>query len=342
MTRCSALVAIALVAGAFGTAGAGEPTPLAAAQRAVRELRYEDAGAEIEGALRRGHFTRKELLAAYALRAEVASVVGGPVAGENAFRRLLLLEPEHPPPPRNTPIFTLPFARAQRWVAAHGSLAAEHTIAIAPRVGAPTPLTLAVSNDAFELVAGARLWVRAADETTFTAQPGGSLRPSLPPIRPGSAVDYYLELVDAGESVLVQIGSADDPFTLVGPAGRPPAPPAPVPTVSAPPPPRPAATPTLVSTAPPRATRHHPYRVAGGVLAALGVGALGAALGVDIDGRQQLDTLLSSCAPSCMQSDVDALHDREHTAIALYAVGGAVAVTSVVLFTIDLAKSHRR
>jgi hypothetical protein len=95
-----------------------------------------------------------------------------------------------------------------------------------------------------------------------------------------------------------------------------------------------------VSSAAPRA--RHPYRIAGGVLTALGLGVLGAGLGVDVDGRQQLDTLLSSCAPSCMQADVDALHDSERTAIALYAAGGAIVATGVVLFAVDLAKSHRR
>jgi hypothetical protein len=332
--RYVAALGVLAIACAVRAAPATDCPRLATAQRAVRELRYEDAGAEIETLLKRGHLSRRELLAVYALRAEVAAVVGGPVAGQNGFRRLLLLEPEHPPPPRDTPIFQEPFAQAQRWIAQHGPLEAEHRILSAPRVGMATPLQITVAKDAFAMVAGARLWLRAAGETAFTALPTGTLRASVPPIRAGTAVAYYIELVDDADSVLLQIGTSDDPLLLDGP--RPP------PSVAGPRP-SPAPAPIVVAAAAAPPPRHrHPYRIGGGVLAALGLGALGAAVGVDVAGGARLDTLLGSCAPTCAQSDVDALRVSENAAIALYATGGVALASAVVLISVDLAHSRRR
>ncbi|MDB4969800.1 MAG: hypothetical protein JWN44_5489 [Myxococcales bacterium] len=330
------------VTSAGGRAWAAEASPLAAAQRAVRELRYEDARGEVDAALRRGHHPRKELIALYALRAEVTSIVDGASAGEGEFRRLLVLAPDHTLP-RDTPIFSVPFTRAQRWVASHGHLEVEHKIGAAPRLGVATPLAVAVTSDPLAAVAGARLWVRMPDEHAFVALPGTSLRPSLPPIPAGGGADYYIEAVDAGDNVVAELGTADEPFTLVGPAARPSAAP-----LSARVPERVAAeanaqagvaSPALVAAAPARA--RHGYRIAGGVLAGLGLGALGAGIAIDVDGRHQLDALQTSCAPACSQSQVDSLKLSEGVAIGLYAAAGAVLTTSVILFTVDLARSRR-
>src|SRR5262249_15452936 len=76
-----------LLAAPLAPARSGEP--LASAQRHMRELRYESARTEVERSIRRGHHTRKELVALYALRAELASIMDGPSVGESAFRRLL-------------------------------------------------------------------------------------------------------------------------------------------------------------------------------------------------------------------------------------------------------------
>lgn len=337
------LIALALaIACTGGLARAADPaSPLASAQQAMRELRYEDARADVEAAIRRGHHTRKELILLYTLRAEVASIVDGASVGEAEFRRLLVLAPDQPLP-RNTPVFAVPFGRAQRWVASHGHLEITHKIAAAPRPGAPTPLAVAVTIDPVAIVAGARLFVRLPEDREFVAQAGTSLRPSLPVISPGAEALYYIEAVDADDNVVAQLGTADEPFVLVGAAAR--AAPAPQPdrlperaVVEAPAQAEIAAS-SLVASAPRR--DRHPLRIGGGVLVALGLGALGAGIGIDVDGRHQLDQLQASCAPSCSASQVDGLKATEHTVIGLYAGAGAALATSFILFTVDLARSR--
>ena len=330
-----ALTLALAVAGVGGTAWAADASPLASAQRATRELRYEDAGREVAEALRHGHHARKELVALYALRAEVASIVDGGSAGESEFRRLLVLAPDHAPP-RNTPIFSAPFARAQRWVAAHGHLEVEHKLGAAPRLGAPTPLVVVVTNDPLAMVADARLWVRMPGETDFVAQPAASLRPSVPAIPPGGAADYYLEMLDADDSVVAELGTAAEPFTLEAPTARPA------------PPPRVVARPALEPTAPaivaarPLPARHR-ARTGGGVLAAFGLGALGAAIGVDVAGRaaarhaaSELRALVQPARKSTLSSAARAPPSGSTPPPA------SCSTTSVILFTVDLTRSRRR
>jgi hypothetical protein len=106
-------------------------------------------------------------------------------------------------------------------------------------------------------------------------------------------------------------------------------------------PPAPAAA-SLVATRPPRPVPRG-YLISGGVLTAIGLGALAAAIGVDVSGRQTYDELSMTCAPLCSQSAVDSLRVSEAAAIGLYATAGATLTTSLILFSIDLARSrHRR
>jgi hypothetical protein len=84
-------------------------------------------------------------------------------------------------------------------------------------------------------------------------------------------------------------------------------------------------------------------RIGAGVLTAIGLGALGAAIGVDVAGRQSYDALAGSCAPSCSDASIERLRLSEAAAIGLYAAAGATLSTSLVLFSIELARSrHRR
>jgi hypothetical protein len=241
-------------------------------------------------------------------------------------------------PPRDTPIFSVPYSHAQRWVSAHGHLDVEHKIGAAPKLSVPTPIAVAVASDPFAQVAGARVSVRMPGDDAFAALPGTALRPSLPPIPAGASADYYIEVLDAADNVVAQLGSAEEPFTLDGAPAR--SSPPPVPLRVAERAPAADAAPAFVATAPPARPRHG-YRVGGGVLLAFGLGALGAAIGVDVAGRGQLDALQTSCAPSCSQGQVESLHLSEHAAIGLYAAAGATLTTSLILFSVDLARSRR-
>jgi hypothetical protein len=326
------------------------PSPLTAAQRAIRELRYEDARAQLDRAIKRGHHSRRELIALYALRGEAAAIVDGPSVGESEFRRLLVLAPDHAPP-RNTPVFSVPFAQAQRWVAAHGRLQVEHQPPDAARPNAPTPIAVAVVSDPFAMVAGARLLYRLGADEPWAQVAGLSLQTWLPPVAAGGTIAYYIEVVDAADDVLAQLGSADEPLSLEASSESPPPPaalPSPKARLAAVAPPasvaRAALGPQSIVASDTPAPRGHarPQQVAGGVIAGLGLGALAAAIGVDVTGRQQYDALASSCAPSCSQSAVDGLRLRENAAIGLYASAGAAITTSVILLCVDHFRSRAK
>lgn len=326
---CLPLFAAALLAG-HGAAWArsDRAVTIDSADRAVRELRYEDAQQLLDGALQRGHLSREELIAVYALRGQVAAVADDASAGESEFRRLLVLDPEHAAP-RATPVISGPFAQARRWVALHGRLRVDLKPPSDPRPGVAARLALAIMSDPFAMVEGARVFYRTGDEASFTAGASTALRPTLPPLAAGEAVDYYVEVLDGAENVLMRIGTPDEPLHLE--LAAPPAPRRPTvakvaAVVSAPPPPLPHA-------------RHgRGLWAAGGTVGAIGVGALVAGIAVDVTGRRSYDALLSSCAPSCSAGDVDRLHQKESAAIALYTTAGVSLATAAVLFTVELAR----
>jgi hypothetical protein len=335
---CLWLVTAALFAGGGAAwARSDRAVPIDSAERAIRELRYEDAQQLLDGALQRGHLSREELIAVYALRGQVAAVADDASAGESEFRRLLVLDPEQAAP-RATPVISGPFAQARRWVAAHGRLRVDLRPPSDPRPGVAARLTLAIMSDPFAMVQGARILYRARDDASFTAGASISLHPTLPPLAAGAAVDYYVEVLDAAENVLLRVGTPDEPLRLELAA-----PPAAVSSA----PKRPTVAPVAVVAAappPPLVTRPRHGRglwAAGGTVGAIGVGLLVAGIGVDVTGRKSYDVLLSSCAPSCSAADVDRLHQKESAAIALYTTAGVSLATAAVLLTVEIVRHAR-
>src|SRR5436189_3273706 len=119
--KVAPVVALAVVlSGALATAA--EPPALDSAVKAVRELRYPQARAELDALLKAGGHPRDRFVEILALHAEVVAVMDGPDAGERAFRRLLVIDPQHAPPSRRSPVVATPFERARKWVAANGAL----------------------------------------------------------------------------------------------------------------------------------------------------------------------------------------------------------------------------
>jgi hypothetical protein len=341
-----ALLALCLPGQARAGRGSEDPS-LAVALRAMREQRYEAASRELDSLLKRGHLSNRELVALHALRAEVAAIMEGPAVSEAEFRRMLVLAPDHAPP-RDTPVFSAPFTQAERWVGAHGAIDVEERRAATPKPGAPVTIAVAVLSDPFAMIVGAHLYHRALGAEAYTLVAGQSLRPTLPAQAANAMVEYYVEVVDGAENVVAQLGSADEPLSLeVGPELAPR------------PAPKPVSRPVARLVATPRATpvaveavrapalvssprRSHPGRVAGAIFGSIGLGLLGAAIGVDVTGRDHYDQLVSSCAPMCSQASVDDLHTSEQAAIGLYASAGALLVTSVVLLSVDLARGASR
>lgn len=266
---------------------------------AIDAQRYPEARAALDAALRDGGLSKDQLIALYALGGELAAIVDGPEAGEREFRKLLVLDPGHPPPQRQTPVFVEPFARAQRWVAQNGQLAAEAAPPSA-RPDAPTEIAIQVTSDPLAMVDRARAFAGSGGALAPAAVAG--LRVMLPAGRAGEAVDYYVELLDHAGDVVWSLGSAGAPRRLL--VGLP--------------------------AAPARSRRVRPLwaALAGGGAAVLALA--GGAIGLDFAAQSEFDGLKSRCGPRCTASDLGTLHLEEGLSIAGYALAGAAAVATVV------------
>jgi len=135
----------------------------------------------------------------------------------------------------------------------------------------------------------------------------------LSPRAAGESIDYYLEIVDERQNVLRQLGSPTASFHL---------------TVIGPPP--------VVAARRPRSL----------LWPALGVGiasvaVLATAVALDVSARGEFDRLQDSCAPGCTADQLSTFHSERGVAIAGYAIGGAAAVTALVLVTIDRVRARR-
>jgi hypothetical protein len=317
-------VAIALLASHAWAGSDG----LSEARRAIRELRYEDARPLLEAQLARGHHPLGELIELYALRGEVAAVAEGADVGEAEFRRLLVLSPEHAPPPRDTPVFATPFARARRWVAVHGFLRVQHRLGAPPQPDLATPITLSIANDPFAEVVGARLVSRRHFDEPFSAGER-TLRPVLPPIPAGESIDYYLEILDNKDNVLAELGSALSPLHVEVPAKTP----------SSTPPPHATSRPRGATASDlPRG-----HSVARWTLGAVGLGLLGAAIGTDVASKNDYDQLIQTCAPNCssMTPGFDRFYAERNAALSLYPIAAATLAASVVIFIYDGVHYHK-
>jgi hypothetical protein len=297
-------------------AQAGSTTSLESAQRAVNELRWADARANVEAVLRAGGLDREAVLRAYELRAEATAVLDGADAGEREYRKLLSLDPTHAPPRRRSPVFMVPYERARRWATAeNGALRLAHTPPEALPAGVPTTLAVEL-NDPLSL-AGAVRAVGTAGETPFSLEP-----PRLPKLAAGARATYRLEAIDGTGNVLVTLG-ADTPFSATAVAiSLPPVVATPTPT---------SVEPTIAAA---RTRRPRLWRPAIGV-AAFALASAGVALGLDLGARAEFRSLQQRCAPHCRGADLATLHGEEAGAIAGYTIAGASAAAAAVLLIVD-------
>lgn len=103
-------------------AEAGAPRQLAAARRAVDELRFDRAQELLGEALREGHSSPATMLQIYELAASTAVVLGKEELAELYYRRLLCIDPKADLEAGLAPKFKRPFSAARAYVNAHGAL----------------------------------------------------------------------------------------------------------------------------------------------------------------------------------------------------------------------------
>lgn len=109
------LLSLACVLAWSTAAWAGNPH-LERARRQLDDLKYEDAAASLEQALRTGESDPKELAVIYQLSAQVAAARGDEASAEDFFRHLLALAPGTTLPGGVSPKIAEPFAAARAFI----------------------------------------------------------------------------------------------------------------------------------------------------------------------------------------------------------------------------------
>lgn len=104
------------------TARADDNPSLAAARRAVSDVRYDDAQPLLVEALKRGDNAPAAVVEIYQLSAATATVLGQRELAEQYYRRWLALEPNAALPADASPRLRAPFSAAQAYMVAQGRL----------------------------------------------------------------------------------------------------------------------------------------------------------------------------------------------------------------------------
>jgi len=189
-----------------GIARADNPK-LAAARRAVEDVRYDDARGLLVEALEAGTNRPDELREIYQLSAATAMVLGQRDLAEQYYRRVLELDPEARLPADASPKLRQPFVAAQAFMAAHRRLDARavrrgrgiEVTVVADPLGMVAAVTAIVDGEPLPAVAvsGAPIVLRPhgqVEQIVLLDEHGNTLRMiAAPGDGPASGADPALE-----------------------------------------------------------------------------------------------------------------------------------------------------
>jgi hypothetical protein len=116
------VIRVAVLVLALGGIAHADNPKLAAARRAIEDVRYDDARGLLVEALDAGTNRPDEMLEIYQLSAQAAVVLGQRELAEQYYRRMLALDPRAKLPADASPKLRPPFVAAQAYMAAQGRL----------------------------------------------------------------------------------------------------------------------------------------------------------------------------------------------------------------------------
>src|SRR6185369_1073871 len=210
-------------------------------------------------------------------------------------RKLLVLDPTHQAPARDTPVFTVPFVRAQKWIEANGTFKAELD---APKKVSPNRTTVVAVRlqDPLALAVGARVHYRASSgEFQSVSQPITRIELAASTVD----LDYFVEILDSSQNTLAELGTKEAPNHV-----------------------RAVREPAL----------WRPLLQASIGTIVISAALLAVAIGVDARYTSTFKDLeASGCAPGC---DLSSLPPRG-VMIGFYTTGALVGATSIALFIAD-------
>ncbi|MBN2495735.1 MAG: hypothetical protein JXR96_14170 [Deltaproteobacteria bacterium] len=198
---------------------AGGNAFLVEAKELFARLEYEKAVRALQAALERPDNTREDVLDIYRLSGICWASMGEEAKAEEAFARLLSIEPGYRFPTARSPRLVAPLERARKR-AGKGILV---TLEPEAKEGQERDfaLRLRIEADPLALCARAVLFHRAAGQagaskTSYELEPGVVERILRPPVQERAAYhDYHLVVTDRWGGVLLELGSAANAFRMV-------------------------------------------------------------------------------------------------------------------------------
>jgi len=203
--RTSAVVALALAVLAT-TAVAANPK-LDDAKRLVDDLEMDKAAKALDAAALVPDATRDETLTILALKGIVSATLGQGNKARDAFRELLVLQPDYQLPGDQPPRVRTPFYEAKDWAKKRGALTS--TAGVDQQAGLIDTVWVKVEKDELKLVKGVRFHLRR----------GGADRVVDAPVKAGRAeakvsateVAWWYEVTGERGRALLEVGSAQAP-----------------------------------------------------------------------------------------------------------------------------------
>ncbi len=207
-----ATIAVALVI-AVGSAHADD-AELDAARKAVESSDYLAARSSLQTALADGSASPDELGEIYKLTGIVEGALGNTVAAKNAFARWLALDPKGALPAGTSPKITRPFNAA--------STATAPLKVKTETSSDPPEVTLVVISDREQLIATARVFVRADGGPEYEVDGSGHDRARnaqdriTMPMPHGHRLDLRVQGLDRHGNRVVELGSTEVPIVITG------------------------------------------------------------------------------------------------------------------------------
>jgi hypothetical protein len=201
------VLSIAIAIAGLPRAAAARPVDLAAAVRAVDELRYEDAATLLERALHAGDNGPDDLALLFRLQGEVAATLGDTEGARAAFERLLAIRPAARLPDGTSPKIVALFDEARA-----DQVGRELRVGYHAEEGRDPSLVVEVASDPLGLVDGARATFRGSDGVVGVIERRGGPRIQLP-LPAAGRYEVTVAAIDRHGNRLLEITGAADAKT---------------------------------------------------------------------------------------------------------------------------------
>jgi hypothetical protein len=200
------LVLLACVTTWSSAAWAANPN-LERARRQLDDLKYDEAAASLEQALRVGESGPKELAEIYLLSAQVAAARGDDAAAEDFFRHLLALAPETKLPAGVSPKIAQPFQAARAFI--------DQRLPIAVRWEqdpSGSAVRVLVDADPLSMVHGAEVvWLEDGSPKRGVRH---GAAPYVIPVPKQAELEIRVAAVDEFGNHIAEFGTARKPITI--------------------------------------------------------------------------------------------------------------------------------